>query len=76
MYLPSFSYCRRLESASGSGLHLSPTGVEFDERFVQLGSWLSVRAAVGLQFPRSLPIDPESDTIGFKVHRLSLKSLW
>jgi len=66
----------RLDNNAGSGLHFSPNGIEFDERLVQLGSGLSVRASMGLKFPRSLPIDPHMKEWGFKVHRLSLKSLW
>eukprot|EP00955_Chlamydomonas_euryale_P116830 366441-Chlamydomonas_euryale.AAC.28 len=57
----------RIESAPGSGLHLSPTGVEFDDRLLRLGNRLSVRTAVGMTFPRSLPIDWENDDIGFKA---------
>jgi hypothetical protein len=70
------AFAPRIESAPGSGLHLAPTGVEFDERLVRFGSRLSARAAVGLTFPRSLPVDWENDDIGFKVHRLSLRSVW
>ena len=74
---PSRYMCAcRLDNTAGSGLHLTPTGVEFDEKLVHFSSHLSARAAVGFTFPRSLPIDREDDNFGFKVHRLSLKSLW
>ncbi|GAX82008.1 hypothetical protein CEUSTIGMA_g9436.t1 [Chlamydomonas eustigma] len=66
----------RLDNTSGSGIHLSPTGIEVDEKLVRFSDILTVRAAVGLSFPRSLPIDKDDDAFGFKVHRLSLKSLW
>lgn len=61
---------------AGSGLHLTPTGIEFDEKLVRFSSNLSARAALGFTFPRSLPIDPADENFGFKIHRLSLKSLW
>lgn len=68
----------RLETAVGSGFHISPTGIEVDERMVHFGSTLSMRAAVGLTFPRSLPIDwdQEDSSFKFKIHRLSLRSVW
>ena len=68
--------CHRLDNTAGSGLHLTPTGLEFDEKLVRFSSNLSARAAIGFTFPRSLPIDRDDDNFGFKIHRLSLKSLW
>eukprot|EP00798_Chlamydomonas_sp_ICE-L_P016782 gene16782-23058_t len=65
-----------LDSCAGSGLHMSPTGIEFDEKLLRLGESLSIRGSMGLTFPRSLPVDLENDDWGFKVHRLSLKTLW
>ncbi len=70
------SHTCRLDNCAGSGLHVTPTGSEFDEKFLRLGSSLSIRAAGGLSFPRSLPIDRESDEWGFMVHRLGIKTLW
>ena len=68
----------RLETAVGSGFHISPTGIEVDEKMVHFGSNLSLRAAVGVTFPRSLPIDWDQDdsSFKFKIHRLSLRSVW
>lgn len=68
--------CRRLESQPGSGWHLTPSGLEFDEQLLRFGSNVTMRASAGLVFPRSLPIDPDNDDFGLKVHRLSIKSLW
>lgn len=59
----------RLDNTSGTGIHLSPAGVEFDERVVRLGSGLSLRAAASLRFPRQLPIDRDDNDLGIKVHR-------
>jgi hypothetical protein len=37
-------FCCRLDSDVGTGVHLTPTGVEFDERRLTLGKSTEVRA--------------------------------
>jgi hypothetical protein len=67
----------RLDNDVGSGIHLTPSGIEFDERRLALGNRTELRAGAALRFPRSLPVD-RSDRDAFKldVHRLSLRTLW
>jgi hypothetical protein len=74
-------HCRplcRLDNYAGAGLHLSPTGIEFDQRVIALNSHVALRASGSLLFPRQLPIDPERDGAFFawKIHRLGLKTAW
>lgn len=58
-------------------MHLSPAGLEFDERRVSLGRTAELRAGATLRFPRSLPIDRDDpDAFKLQVHRLSLKTQW
>ncbi|WIA08490.1 hypothetical protein OEZ85_007925 [Tetradesmus obliquus] len=67
----------RLDNDVGTGVHLTPTGVEFDERRLTLGKSTEVRAGATLRFPRTLPIDRDDpDAFKLQVHRLSLKTLW
>eukprot|EP00775_Hariotina_reticulata_P007043 gene7043-7257_t len=67
----------RLDNDIGTGIHLTPTGVEFDERRLTLGNSTEVRAGATLRFPRTLPIDRDDpDAFKLHVHRLSLKTLW
>ncbi|KAF8072590.1 Cbwd1 [Scenedesmus sp. PABB004] len=67
----------RLDNDVGTGVHLTPTGVEFDERRLTLGKSTEVRAGATLRFPRSLPVDRDDpDAFKLHVHRLSLKTLW
>ncbi|KIZ03416.1 hypothetical protein MNEG_4545 [Monoraphidium neglectum] len=67
----------RIDNQIGTGVHLSPSGVEFDERRVALGDTTELRAGATLRFPRSLPIDRDDpDAFKLQVHRLSLKAQW
>jgi hypothetical protein len=66
----------RLDNGVGSGVHLSPGGVEFDERRVALGDNLAIRAGATLLFPRSLPMPRGEDALRVRVNRLSVKTLW
>ncbi|KAL6753252.1 hypothetical protein V8C86DRAFT_2731791 [Haematococcus lacustris] len=75
-YRPPARLMARLEQSPGSGLHLTPTGLELDQTSLQFGRNISLRASAGLKFPRGLPIEPDNDDFGLKVHRLSLKTLW
>ncbi|GBF90334.1 hypothetical protein Rsub_02440 [Raphidocelis subcapitata] len=67
----------RIDNDIGTGVHLSPSGIEFDERRLALGSTTELRAGATLRFPRSLPIDRDDpDAFKLQVHRLSLKTQW
>jgi hypothetical protein len=73
----------RLDNGVGSGVHLSPGGLEFAERRVALGDNLAVRAGATVLFPRpgggaggSYRADADAGALKVRVHRLSVKSLW
>ncbi|GLC46519.1 hypothetical protein PLESTF_000956800 [Pleodorina starrii] len=66
----------RLDSAAGSGVHLTPGGLEFDEQVVQFGRAVSLRASASLAFPRQLPLEQGEPPLRLQLHRLSLRSIW
>lgn len=68
----------RLDHSSGTGFHINPRGVEFDERVLGLGNNLTLRGAAAVKFPRQFPIDEDNPeaSFGFEVHRLTLKTPW
>jgi hypothetical protein len=66
----------RLDNGVGSGVHLSPGGIEFDERRVALGDGLLLRAGATVLFPRSLPMPRGEEALRVRVDRLSVKTLW
>ncbi|KAG2500554.1 hypothetical protein HYH03_001326 [Edaphochlamys debaryana] len=66
----------RLDNAAGSGVHLTASGLEFDEQVVRFGSNVSMRASAALNFPRQLPLQEGEPPFELRVHRLSLKSIW
>eukprot|EP00877_Chromochloris_zofingiensis_P013305 jgi/Chrzof1/8228/Cz03g02080.t1 len=67
----------RLESDVGTGIHLSPTGIEIEERRLGLGNRAEIRAGATLHFPRQLPIDRDDrEAFRLQVHRLGLKTQW
>jgi hypothetical protein len=66
----------RMDNGVGSGVHLSPGGLELDERRVALGDNLALRAAATVLFPRSLPMPRGEDALRVRINRLSVKTLW
>ncbi|KAG2425631.1 hypothetical protein HYH02_015003 [Chlamydomonas schloesseri] len=66
----------RLDNAAGSGVHLTPGGLEFDEKVLRFGDAVSVRASAAVCFPRQLPLQDDEPPLRLQVHRLSLKSIW
>jgi hypothetical protein len=66
----------RLDNGVGSGVHLSPGGIELDERRVVLGDGLALRAGLTCLFPRALPVPRGSEPLRVRVNRLSVKTLW
>lgn len=59
----------------GSGFHLTPGGVEFDEHLIQLGEHTKLRFAATLDFPRKLPLEEGEQPIKLQVHRLGVKTV-
>ena len=60
----------------GTGVHVTPSGIEFDEQVVTLGPNVSLRGAAGIQFPRQLPVEEGRNPLNLNVSRLGLKSRW
>ena len=75
---PARAHTRRLGHSAGSGFHVSPSGVEFDERVLALGSGVELRGAAAVRFPRELPIDESNPAacFGLEVQRLTVKAAW
>lgn len=66
----------RLDNHVGSGVHLSPSGVEFDQRVVTLGRDTSVRFGGRVLFPRQIPVPEGRPLLECDVERLGLKTSW
>jgi hypothetical protein len=66
----------RLDNHVGSGVHLSPSGIDFDQRIVTLGQGTSVRFAGHAAFPRQLPVPEGKQLLNWDVDRLGLKTSW
>lgn len=58
----------------GSGFHLTPAGLEFDEQIVRLGEHTALRVAATLHFPRRIPLEPGEPPLRVTMHRLGLKA--
>ncbi|GIL56524.1 hypothetical protein Vafri_11858 [Volvox africanus] len=67
---------RRLDNAAGSGVHLTPGGLELDEQVLQFGSAVNLRASASVLFPRQLPLEEGEPPLRLQLHRLSLRSIW
>lgn len=66
----------RLDNSVGSGVHISPSGVDFDQRVVRLGQATSVRFAGHASFPRQIPVPEGAPLLNTQVDRLGLKTAW
>lgn len=66
----------RMENVVGRSVHLTPSGIDFDEHVFQLGQGTVVRAAGSLIFPRQLPVEEGEKLVKFKAQRFGLKALW
>ncbi|CAI5474367.1 unnamed protein product [Closterium sp. Yama58-4] len=47
----------------GTGFHLSPGGLEFDEQVVKLGKHTKLRLAATFMFPKHLPLEEDEEPI-------------
>lgn len=66
----------RMENCIGRAVHLTPSGIDFDEHVFQLGQGTVVRAAGSVLFPRQLPVEEGEQLLNFRVQRFGLKALW
>mmetsp|Transcript_55149 Transcript_55149/g.175421 ORF Transcript_55149/g.175421 Transcript_55149/m.175421 type:complete len:291 (-) Transcript_55149:202-1074(-) len=64
----------RLFNPVGSGLHLTPSGLEFDERVLKIGDQSALRLGASVDIPHSLPVEEGDSLLNFDVHRLGLKT--
>ncbi|KAH8967182.1 hypothetical protein BDL97_03G065400 [Sphagnum fallax] len=58
----------------GTGVHLTPGGVQFDEHVVRIGEFTTMRVAAALDFPRQFPLEDGEQPVKLRVTRLGLKS--
>lgn len=58
----------------GTGFHLSPGGLEFDEHVVNIGQHTKLRVAASVEFPRRLPLEEGEQAIRVHINRLGIKS--
>jgi hypothetical protein len=65
-----------MENAIGRSMHLTPSGIDFDEHVFQLGQGTVVRAAGSVLFPRQLPVEEGESLVQFRVQKFGLKALW
>ena len=66
----------RLDNQAGSGIHVGPSGVEFDERVLALGANAEARFGASVGFPRQLPVVEGQQLFNWNIHRLGLKTRW
>ncbi|CAL8467963.1 g7501 [Coccomyxa elongata] len=66
----------RMENCVGKSVHLTPSGIDFDEHVFRLGQGTVMRAAGSVLFPRQLPVEEGEKLVNFKVQRFGLKALW
>ncbi|BBM98212.1 hypothetical protein MPTK1_1g11750 [Marchantia polymorpha subsp. ruderalis] len=59
----------------GTGVHLTPGGLEFDEHLIRLGEHTKLRLAASVDFPRKFPLEEGEQPVRLRVHRLGLKTL-
>ena len=66
----------RLDNQAGSGIHVGPSGIEFDERVLALGANAEARFGASVGFPRQLPVVEGQQLFNWDIHRLGLKTRW
>ncbi|GAQ82003.1 hypothetical protein KFL_000970290 [Klebsormidium nitens] len=64
----------RFFNANHAGLHITPVGVEFEDRDLKLGKYASLRVAAAVDFPRQLPLEEGDQALNVRVSRLGLKA--
>lgn len=71
---PTAQLCVNLYNPLGTGFHLSPGGLEFDEHVVNIGRNTKLRVAASIDFPRQLPLEEGEQPIRVCINRLGIKS--
>jgi len=75
LWAPPARLMIRIDNHMG-GLRLGPGGADFDESVLQLGQSASVRAALSVDFPKSLPLEEGEKLFGWRARRLGIKTRW
>lgn len=71
---PTAQLCLNLYNPIGTGFHLSPGGLEFDEHVVNIGQNTKLRVAASVDFPRQFPLKAGEQPIRVHVNRLGVKA--
>ncbi|KAI5062034.1 hypothetical protein GOP47_0022573 [Adiantum capillus-veneris] len=71
---PTAQLCVSLYNPVGTGFHLSPGGLEFDEHVVNIGQHTKLRVAASIEFPRQFPLEEGEQPIRVHINRLGIKS--
>ncbi|GLJ38400.1 hypothetical protein SUGI_0781890 [Cryptomeria japonica] len=61
-------------SQLGTGYHIIPGALEFDEHVMKIGKYTTVRLAALLQFPKRIPLEDGDEMFGINLRRLEVKT--
>ncbi|XP_024377466.1 uncharacterized protein [Physcomitrium patens] len=59
----------------GTGVHLTPQGVQFDDHVFHIAQFTTMRVAAAVDFPHSFPLQEGEQPFGLRLTRLGLKSV-
>lgn len=71
---PSAYFTLNFSSQLGTGFHLTPGALEFDEHVLQIGEYTTMRVAASVLFPRRIPPEDGEQPFKISIHRLGLKT--
>eukprot|EP00252_Welwitschia_mirabilis_P017206 TRINITY_DN38173_c0_g1_i1.p1 TRINITY_DN38173_c0_g1~~TRINITY_DN38173_c0_g1_i1.p1 ORF type:complete len:308 (+),score=36.24 TRINITY_DN38173_c0_g1_i1:186-1109(+) len=71
---PAAHFRVNIYNLPGTGFHISPGGLEFDEQVLKLGKYTTLRVAASVLFPRTIPPEEGDQPFKIKVHRFGLKT--
>ncbi|KAK9812019.1 hypothetical protein WJX73_009191 [Symbiochloris irregularis] len=66
----------RLENNVGKNIHLTPSGLDFDEHVWHIGRGMALRAGGSAQFPREIPVPRGQSPLTWRLQRLGIKTRW
>ncbi|KAK9820629.1 hypothetical protein WJX72_012533 [[Myrmecia] bisecta] len=77
-WLPPARVMLRIDNLAGTGIHVGPSGIEFDERLVTraAGRETALRCAASVNFPRKVPVEEGQPLLDWQIERLGLKTRW
>nr|ABK26859.1 unknown [Picea sitchensis] len=71
---PGAYFTLNFSSQPGTGFHLTPGALEFDDNVMQIGKYTTMRVAASLLFPRRIPPVDGEQPFKINIHRLGLKT--